>query len=90
MGNHALVKYLCCVGKKEKGVGGENVRREKNDSRIIEVQDGLRKIKALLKCFIQKSFSYLFLLTGYLVNQIFWGSLSDFLPLQMRCLMFDF
>ena len=29
MGNRALVKYLCCVGKKEKGVGEENVRREK-------------------------------------------------------------
>ena len=29
MGNHALVKYLCCVGKKENGVGGKNVRKEK-------------------------------------------------------------
>ena len=31
MGNHALVKYFCCIGKKEKGVWGENVGKEKNN-----------------------------------------------------------
>ena len=89
MKNHALVKYLCCAGKKEKELAEKKQLGRKNKQRIIELQGELWKIKVLLKCFILKMFSYLLLLTGFMVNQIFWESVLDFLPLQIRCLMFD-
>ena len=60
-GNPALVKYLCCAGKK-KGAGGEKVRREKKE--LNNYRSARRVTEVSLKYFIHKIFSFLLLLTG--------------------------